>query len=377
MNTGLQVVTLHKVLPTILTERNGNGAFGMRGAFLAAVSLAAPATAGTAHATTLNLLIWEAYIDEQILTDWAAETGIEVRQTFYDSGDVRDEILADPNSNVDVVVTNENGARLYGKRGIIATLDAGNVPSLKDYTQAWASRCGGYGVPYLWGTMGILYRSDKIATPPTSWADMMKPAESLRGHIAMYDDHAEAFVAPLTLLGKSVNANDNETLKAAYELMKEQAPYVLTYDYVVTSVQSPDKGPNIHMALGYSGDQYTLNDKVSSPGLWRYVVPQEGTLSWLDCVSVSERSNNKALALKLVDYISNAKNGARNAIKLNMPTASTAALALLPEDIRSNPEIYAAPEILAKSQFQEELTVQSVQARRRILSSLAQISDAR
>ncbi len=349
----------------------------MRGAFLAAVSLAALAPAAPVRAATLNLLIWEAYIDEQILADFTAETGAEVRQTFYDSGDVRDEILADPNSNVDVVVTNENGARLYGNRGIIAALDTGNVPSLKDYTQDWASRCGGYGVPYLWGTMGILYRSDKITAAPNSWADMMKPAETLRGHIAMYDDYAEAFVAPLALLGKSVNANDNETLKAAYELMKAQAPYVLTYDYVITSIQSADKGPKIHMALGYSGDQYTLNDKVSAPGLWRYVVPKEGTLSWLDCISVSERSTNKALALKLVDYISNARNGARNAATLNMPTASTAALALLPEAMRSNPEIYAAPEILAKSQFQEELTVQSVQARRRIISSLAQISDAR
>jgi spermidine/putrescine transport system substrate-binding protein len=349
----------------------------MRGAILAAVSATALFAAHPASGATLNLLIWESYIDEQILTDWAAETGTTVNQIFYDSGDARDEILADPNSNVDVVVTNENGARLYGNRGIIAALDAQNLPALKDYAESWSSRCGGYGVPYLWGTMGILYRSDKFATPPTSWADMLKPDESLRGHIAMYDDHAEAFVAPLVLLGKSVNANDNETLKQAYELMKAQAPYVLTYDYVITSIQSADKGPDIYMALGYSGDQYTLNDKVSAPGLWRYVVPKEGTLSWLDCISVSDRSKNKALALRLVDFISNAKNGARNAVKLNMPTASTAALALLPEDMRSNPEIYAAPEILAKSQLQEELTVQSVQARRRIISSLAQISDAR
>jgi spermidine/putrescine transport system substrate-binding protein len=349
----------------------------MRGALLAAVSLTALAAAGPAGATTLNLLIWEAYIDEQILADFTAETGIEVRQTFYDSGDARDEILADPNSNVDAVVTNENGAKLYGNRGIIMALDAANVPALKDYAESWTKRCGGYGVPYLWGTMGILYRSDKVTTAPASWADLMKPAESLRGHIAMYDDHAEAFVAPLVLLGKSVNANDNESLKAAYALMKAQAPYVLTYDYVITSVQSPDKGPNIYMALGYSGDQYTLNDKVNAPGLWRYVVPKEGTLSWLDCITVSERSGNKELALKLVDYISNAKNGARNALKLNMPTASTAALALLPPDVQSNPEIYAAPEILAKSQLQEELTVESVQARRRIISSLAQRSDAR
>jgi spermidine/putrescine transport system substrate-binding protein len=349
----------------------------MRATYLAAVSMTALLAAGAANATTLNLLIWESYIDEQILADWTAETGVAVHQTFYDSGDARDEILADPNSNVDLTVTGENGARLYGNRGILSAIDTSNVPSLKDYSQEWTERCGGFGLPYLWGTMGILYRSDMVTTRPSSWSDLMVPAEALKGHIAMFDDHNEAFIAPLVLLGKSINANDNETLKEAYELMKKQSPYVLTYSYVITSIQNADQGDNIFMALGYSGDQHVLNEKVGAPGLWRYVVPKEGTLSWLDCMSVNERSPNKELALKLLDFIANAKNAARNASSLNMPTASSAALEFLPEDMRSNPEIYAAPEILAKSQLQEELTVQSVQARRRIISSLAKFSDAR
>ena len=115
----------------------------MRGAFFAAVSLTAFATAAPAGAATLNLLIWESYIDTQILKDFSVETGVEVRQTFYDSGDARDEILADPNSNVDVVLTNENGARLYGNRGVIMALDSQMVPSLKDYADSWTKRCGG------------------------------------------------------------------------------------------------------------------------------------------------------------------------------------------------------------------------------------------
>ncbi len=349
----------------------------MRSARFAAISLGFLAVGAPSLADPLNLLIWEAYIDPHILEDFTAETGIEVRQTFYDSGDARDQILSDPTSNVDVVVNSENGARLYGNRGVIAPLDPESLSSAADYPDSWTSRCGGYGLPYLWGTMGILYRSDKVTETPTSWADLMRPDEMLRGHIAMYDDHAEAFVAPLVMLGKSVNANDDETLKEAYALMKSQSPYVLTYSYIITSIQSPTQGPHIHMALGYSGDQHVLNEKVGSPGLWRYVVPQEGTLSWLDCISVSQRSQNKSDAARLVNFISNAKNAARNALHLNMPTPSAAAFALVPEDIRTDPEIYAAPEILAKSQFQQELTVQSVQARRRILSSLAQFSDAR
>ena len=54
-------------MPPILTRTGDNGAFRMHGAFLAAVSSTAFAVAAPAGAATLNLLIWEAYIDERIL----------------------------------------------------------------------------------------------------------------------------------------------------------------------------------------------------------------------------------------------------------------------------------------------------------------------
>lgn len=344
---------------------------------LATAALAALCAPPAASAETINLLIWESYIDESILSDWTAETGIKVHQTYYDSGDARDEILSDPNSNIDLVVTGENGAKLFGNRGVLTKLYPENVPSLAQYDDSWIKRCGGFGVPYFWGTMGILYRTDVVTTAPSSWTDLMQPAEPLRNHIAMYQDHNEALVPALVMLGKSVNANDNQTLKAAYELMKGQAPFVLTYDYVITSVQNPDIGPRIHMALGYNGDQHVLNEKVGKKGLWRYVVPKEGTLSWLDCMSVNDRSRRKAMALKLLDYIASAKNAARNGIALNMPIANREAMLIIPPAMRDDPEIYVAPEILAKSQYQEELTVPSVQARRRIISSLVQFRDSR
>ncbi len=324
-----------------------------------------------ARAETLNLLIWEAYIDQAILDDWTAATGVNVRQIYFDSGDARDEILADPNSNIDLSVVGENGSALFGKRGILAPLTTQDVPSLKDYAAHWTSRCGGYGAPYLWGTMGIVYRSDKIAATPTSWKDLMQPAPALKKHIAMYDDHNEAFIAPLILLGKSINANDSETLKQAFEVMKGQAPSVLTYTYVITSIDNPDYGRDIYMALAYSGDQKVLNEKAGTPGVWRYAVPHEGTLSWLDCMAVTAASPRKALAMKLLDHILSAKSAALNAQTLGMPTASTAALALIPEAMRSDPAIYTPDDILERSQYQTELSVSSIQTRRRIISSMA------
>lgn len=343
----------------------------MRRRIAISVFLAALVGASASRAETLNLLIWEAYIDQGLIDRWTQRTGVSIRQINYDSGDARDEILAGPRSNIDLVVVGENGAPLFGHKGILEPLSDANLPALKDYAPDWRERCAGYGLPYFWGTMGILYRTDVIERPPTSWQDLMRPAPSLKKHIAMLDDHSEGFIAPLILLGASINANDTKTLRAAFEILKAQAPFVLTYDYVITSIQNAALGKDLHMALGYSGDQHVLNDKVGKPGLWHYAVPEEGTLSWLDCVSVVAGSHHKQRALEFLEFIGSREGAAANAQALTMPTASSAALELLPAELRADPEIYPPAEILARSQYLQELSPDSIQARRRILSTLA------
>lgn len=335
-------------------------------AFLTALLIAT-----AAQAETLNLLIWESYVDQTLLDRWTSKTGVAVHLAYYDRGDTRNDVLADPNSQVDLVVTGENSASLFGRNGVLEKLDETNLASLAGYDESWRKRCAGHGLPYLWGTMGILYRSDVVTDAPTSWRDLMHPAPALAGRIAMHGDHTEGFVPPLMLLGQSINTNDSATLKAAFTMMKEQASSVLTYDYVVSSIQNAAVGKNIHMALGYSGDQHVLNDKAGTPGIWRYAVPAEGTLSWLDCMSVVAKSPNKEKALALLDYLGSPENAAANALALNMPTTSRAAFALLPEAVRTDPAIYPSSEILAKSQYPEELSIESVQLRRRIINTLA------
>ncbi len=341
-------------------------------ALLAALSAAAPA-----GAETLNLLNWEKYVDQSILDAWTAKTGVAVRQTYFDSGDARDEILTDPLSSVDLVVIGDNGARLYGRRGVLETLDEKKVSSLAEYPEDLRGRCGGYGVPYFTGTMGILYRSDRMSVAPTSWNDLMSPADALKGHVAMYNDPTEMFVAPLVALGKSINASDPKTLKAAFELLKAQEPAVRTYDYILTSSQNPTYGDEIYMALGYSGDQFALNDMPKSSGAWKFALPREGSLYWLDCMSVVASSPQKALALDLLNHIAAEPNALINAMAQQRPTPNLKALPKVPEDMRKNEMIYPPADVLAKSEAPRELTPEGIQTRRRIISSLVNFRDAR
>lgn len=330
-----------------------------------------------AGADTINLLNWEQYIDQALLDAWSAKTGVAVRQTYYDSGDAREQILSDPLSNVDLVVISDNSSRLYGRRGVLATLDSAEVPSLEEQTPDLRARCGPFGAPYFSGTMGIIYRSDKVSVAPTSWMDLMAPPAALRGHVAMFDDPMEMFVAPLIALGKSINASDKDTMKAVFDLLKAQATSVRTYDYVLTSSQNESYGDQIFMALGYSGDQYALNETPKSPGTWRFVIPKEGSLYWLDCLSVVASSPRKALALDLLNHITSAPGALANAVALRRPTPNDKALAQIPDEMRRDEAIYPPADVLARSEAPQELTPDAIQIRRRIISTLENFRDAR
>jgi spermidine/putrescine transport system substrate-binding protein len=343
---------------------------------IAIASLIATAIPSSVSANTLNLLIWESYIDQKVIDRWVSKTGVDINQIFFDSGDKRDAILANPDSEIDLAVISETGSQLFGKKGELVELSEATTPSINTALPRWRERCGGYGVPYFWGTLGIVYRADKVIPAPTSWADLLMPATAMSGHIAMLNDHNDILVPPLILQGKSINASDIDTLKGAFAVLKGQSKDVITYDYVMTSIDNPEISANIYMALAYSGDQKTLNGKGVQPGPWRYVLPKEGSLIWVDCLAVNAKSPHRALALQFLDFMNSPENAAANAVSLGMPTANSEAVRLLPEGMRKDAEIFPPDAMVARGQFYEDPTVEAVQLRKRITSSLANFHDA-
>lgn len=340
------------------------------------VIAAAIAPAPPAKAESLNLLIWESYISDEVVARWKARTGVEVNQIYFDSGDKRDEIISRPESDIDLVLVNDKGARRFGKRGLLEPLDDADVPALGNVAPRWRETCGAHAAAYFWGTVGIAYRSDRISVSPMSWLDLLEPAPGVRGRIAMLADPDDLLIPPLIVSGKSVNTSDVADLKAAFTLLKAQAPSVLTYDYVITAVQDPRYRDRIDMALAYSGDQHTLNDGSGDGHPWRYVVPEEGSLLWVDCLAAMARSPRLATALRFIDFLNEPEHAAQNALSLNMPSPNVAAVALLPEAMRNDRQIFPPEDVLANSQLVEDLALDVAQTRRRIVSALANFHES-
>lgn len=336
----------------------------------ASALVAAPATA-----ETLNFFNWEAYIAPALVERWEAETGVKINQIFYDNGDERDEILSNPENDIDVVVVGELEARRFGKKGVTAPLPA-SEPAVTEIGGRWQRSCGDSAVPYIWGTLGIVYRADRITTPPQSWFDLLRPSPALAKRIAMLDDPGDLLTPALISIDKPVTTGDKTDLKEAFEVLKAQAPSVRVYGYIVSETQSPEYGDELDMALGYSGDQRALNEARTAGKPWRYVVPKEGTVLWVDCLAAVAKSPRLELAKRFIAFLNEPRNAAENSIALEMPTANDAAVPLLPEEMRKDPEVFPPDSVLAASQFYDEIPADVAQTRRRIAGALANIHDA-
>lgn len=333
----------------------------------------------TPHAAeTLNLLNWEEFLSEAVIERWEAETGVHIQQVYFDSGDKRDEVLAKPDHRIDIALTELISGDRFGKRGLLDPIDPQSVPNLEHLAKRWTNSCGAYGVPYLWGTLGIAYRADRLAVAPHSWADILEPKNRDEPHIIMMEDHEDILAGPLLYRQRSINTSNTEELKAAYDLLLAQSAAVLTYEYAITSLGSQHNRNKADMALAYSGDQQVLNAIEGVEGEpWRYVVPEEGTLLWVDCLSIPANGAQKALAYRFLDFINDPQVAALNAAELGVATPNAAAEALLPEAVRQDPTIYPPESVLENSQVYAPRPLEATQTRRRIISALMNTHDAR
>jgi spermidine/putrescine transport system substrate-binding protein len=223
--------------------------------------------------------------------------------------------------------------------------------------------------------VGLIYRPDKFEQPPASWNDLLHPAPEHQGHIVMYQGAIETLIGPLILQGQRLGSEKMSALKEAHRLLVEQTPHVLSWDYILTYAKDPAQRAQVHMALGFSGDQYTLME-MAPDEQWDFVVPEEGTGVWMDCIGVMQASSNKEAAFRFVNYLTSPKASARNAQKLSVATPNKAAYSLLDNSFVRDEGIFPSRDILDRSETYTMLSGDALRLRRRIVSAVVRKYEA-
>jgi spermidine/putrescine transport system substrate-binding protein len=308
----------------------------------------------SAHASdkVLKLYNWEDYMPDSVLKEFEQKTGYKVEQIYYESDDLKDElILQDNGKGLDLMIGSGSGFINYVRHGnILSQLNRSQMPNLKHIDPAWNERhptLTSYGVPFLWGTLGIVYRKDKVDEHVDSWAQILKPKEKYRNKILMIDDIRDLFSAALKLSGHSVNETNPHAIKQAGKLLLEQKPYVKSYQYFDLTENSELLKQDIVMAIAYSGDAIALSDHSDNIG---FVVPKEGTNLWVDYITVLESSEHKEAAMQFINFINTPRIAKQLAEELYYASPNLAAEKLLPAEHLTNPLIYPPSNVLKNSE---------------------------
>ncbi len=336
-------------------------------ALILLVGMFAPPVGAASKPPELVLLNWSEYMDPEVLQEFEREHGVRVREVYFDGDDDRDAMMLETEGRgFDLVLVNGALIETYQRRDWIAPIDASLVPNLRHIEPRWRSSYAGaetHAVPLFWGTLGIVYRSDLVPQPITRWMDILEPHEALRGRIIMINSSRDLLGVVLKALGFSANSTDPRELAAAERLLLAQKPFVKDYFFVLLSADSAIVKGDVLAAMVYNGDGLALMAHEAS---LRYLVPQEGSVLWVDYLSITSSSPNRALAHRFLNFIHEPERAARLARYLHYATPNRAALALLPPEELQDEAVYPPAELLEKLEAATPLTPAAARLRNEI-----------
>lgn len=272
---------------------------------LAVVACAAMTTlAGTAAAESKIVISnWDGYMPKDLLENFTKETGIAAEMTVHATNEeIMGKVVASGGKGYDVLFVSGQFAEALHQLGLAAELDHGKIPNLANlYPEAMQlSHDPGlrFSVPYAWGTTGLCYRSDVVDPAPTSWNDLLKPADALKGKTTMLKTDRWLMMPALLALGYSVNTVDEGEIAKAKALLVETKKTLLAYDDT-TFYQKLVSG-EASMVEAWDG---WCNYGITENAAIKYVVPGEGSDMWVDTMVVAAASENREAAEAFINYV--------------------------------------------------------------------------
>lgn len=323
---------------------------------------------------TLTIFNWQHYLSDHVIALWEKETGVTIKQLYFDSDIKRDRIINQlARHDIDIAILDEVSTRNFSRQNRLHKLsDNPLVPNQSHIPELWRNQCGEYAVPYFWGTIGLIYRKDMFPEPPTSWKEILAPKPIHQGHLVMQGDYIDLLLPSLFVRDVSAHTTNQTVLKEVYQELLKQAPYVKTYEYLLTYVeQEPSRAHDIHLAMGYSGDEVTL-ETFTPDYKWGFHVPDEGTILWVDCLAVLNDTPNPELAARFLNFLHRPDIAALNALDLSMTTTNDQAHQHVPPYEKQRLALYPDQSLLDKAQFYSTLINTSMTLRNRISHAVIQ-----
>lgn len=296
----------------------------------------------------LNVYNWGDYIDESVIKSFESQYKIKVNYDTFTTNEDMYVKLKNGGGHYDVAIPSDYMIKRMIDENMLDKLDFKNIPNDKyigvNYKNLGYDPHNEYSVPYMWGTVGILYNKKMVPGKPDSWKYLWD--KKYAKQILMLDSQRDSIGIALKMLGFSLNSKNPQELEAAKKALIEQKPLVLAY--VVDEVKDKMISGEAAMALVWSGDAvYCMKQNQDLD----YSIPKEGSNYWFDAMVVPKESTHKKDAELFINYMCETDTAYKNADYIGYASPQTEVLKRLPAELTQNRSAYPQPEDLKKSEI--------------------------
>ncbi|NLV88298.1 MAG: spermidine/putrescine ABC transporter substrate-binding protein, partial [Tissierellia bacterium] len=177
---------------------------------------------------SINVYNWGDYIDESVLEDFEKEYGIKVNYSTFATNEDLYVKLKQGGESFDVIFPSDYMIERMIREGMLAKIDMNNIPNIKnideDFMNLDYDPNNEYSVPYMWGTVGIVYNKTMVDDVVDSWDILWN--EKYKDQIIMLNSQRDTIAVALLKLGYSLNSRNIDELEEAKAELLKQRPLV-------------------------------------------------------------------------------------------------------------------------------------------------------
>jgi len=266
---------------------------------LIAVGLCAFALHATAAPqTTLRILTWEGYADEDLVAQFEQQNNVNLDISYAYSDDELWQMFNETqNDPYDLIAVNTAELQRYIHKGLLRPVNTQSIPNIQKQTPRFQQQQNIpgiinneklYAVPYAYSEMGLIYNRVLVNQAPESISALWD--EKYAGKVLAFNTSTHNFtLAALNLGFPHPFQMTSEELTAAARRLVALRRNVLTFYSSPQEVVKLFKTQDIAIIYANYGTQQlkALRDVGADVG---YTLPPDGTLAWLDCWAIASNS---------------------------------------------------------------------------------------
>jgi len=252
----------------------------------------------------LNMLVWEGYADESFIVPFEQASGCQVTATYVGSNDDFVPKLAAGGGVYDLITPSIDAAPVTVAAGYIDAIDTSKVPALSDVYELFRNSPGltmdgkQWGVPWTWGSIPFMYRTDMITEELTSIAALWDPKYA--GKVSLWDDKSALYVAARLNGDTNIYSLDDAQMERAKAKLIEQKPLIRKYWGTAGELVNLFASGEVWISNTWGGYQSAELTKQGIPV--KEFIPIENAEGWMDSWQLVTGSPNVDCAYKWLNY---------------------------------------------------------------------------